>query len=100
MRKISKAKLTRSNTAEAEVEFDSGSWRVAGSTITSWPGPPVIDLTELFAQPVSRDGLANSPQRTLGPTISGAIPHQRNNAAPATVSLSDGTRISFVTAET
>jgi hypothetical protein len=103
MRKISKAKLARSNTAESDVEFvDSGPRRVAGSTITSWPGPAVIDLAELFAQPVPGGGLAHSPRNTPGPTIGGAVPGraaERKDASQATVSLSDGTRISFVTAD-
>jgi hypothetical protein len=101
MRKISKARLAGHDQPMTEVEFlDSGPGRVAGSTITSWPGPPVIDLVALFARPfsgVSRDPSANP----AGTTISGATPGRATYSrqlAEATVSLSDGTRITFATA--
>lgn len=103
MRKISKAKLTRPDRPATDVEFiDSGPRRVAGSTITSWPGPPVIDLTALFARPLSGGPLERSLASPLGPTISGAIPARvgpPEHPPKATVSLSDGTRITFASAD-
>jgi hypothetical protein len=102
MRKISKAKLTRSK----DVDFiESRPHRVTGSTITSWPGPVAIDLVQLFAQPTAIAAVANTQERTSGPTIGGASgtdaqcpSNGHEQHAGATVSLSDGTKISFVTA--
>jgi hypothetical protein len=103
MRKISKAKLARPDRAETYVEFiDSGPGRVPGSTITSWPGPPVIDLTALFARPPSGGPSESSPASPLGTTISGAMAGRaarRKHHGTTTVSLSDGTQITFATAD-
>jgi hypothetical protein len=64
--------------------------RIEGATITPWRGPPEVDLTALFARP------------TTGATVGGGgKPVQTPEPAGAgreTVSLSDGTRITFATA--
>lgn len=62
---------------------------VAGGTITSWPGVIDIDLSAILARPAS------------GGTIGGAalVSSERRQSKPSrTVSLSDGTRITFATA--
>jgi hypothetical protein len=102
MRTISKARLARPDRLAADVEIiDTGPGRVPGSTITSWPGPLVVDLAALFSRPVSGGRSEKSPASPLGPTIGGAASATaapaRQNAA--TVSLSDGTRITFATAD-
>jgi hypothetical protein len=103
MRKISKANLARSNRHEAAVEFiDSGPRHVTGSTITSWFEPPVVDLAEFFARPRSGGAPENAPADPLHATIGGATVDsatQSKNPARATVSLSDGTQITFATAD-
>lgn len=103
MRKISKAKFARSGRVEADREFiNSGSGRVQGSTITSWPGPPVIDLAELFSRPMSLNASNTYPAEQDSATITGATGSkvkQPERPQKATLSLSDGTTITFATAE-
>jgi hypothetical protein len=103
MRKISKATFARSGRVEADGEFiNSGSGRVQGSTITSWPGPPVIDLAALFSRPMPSNASNQSPADPVGATITGATGsevEQPKRPQKATVSLSDGTTITFTTAE-
>jgi hypothetical protein len=63
--------------------------RIPGATITSGPGVPDIDLNAFFARSVS------------GVTVTGAapvMPVSANRPIEGTVSLSDGTRITFATA--
>jgi hypothetical protein len=94
MRKISKARsfgLNR-NALDADLR-DTRPLRIPGATITSWPGSPDIDLDLLFGQPAA------------GPTVAGAIATDAGRIVgttnpapnPGTVSLSDGTRITFAT---
>jgi len=101
MRKISKANLAVPNRSGAAVEFiDSGPRHVTGSIITSWFEPPVVDLAELFARP--RGALENAPADPLQATIGGATADnatQPKNPEKITVSLSDGTQITFATAD-
>lgn len=90
MRKISKARslnLER-NTLNADL-VDTGPRRIHGATITSWPGSPDVDLDAFFARPAS------------GATVTGAIvakTPQADSYIYGTISLSDGTRITFATA--
>lgn len=89
MRKISKTRSARHDRYALEVELpDTRPRRIQGATITSWSGPPDIDLTALFARPAS------------GVTVTGAAPDggsQKGCPPEGTVSLSDGTRIKFAT---
>lgn len=94
MRKISK---TRSTAARGAMDADlrgNRPLRVPGATITSWRGPPDIDLNAIFSRPAS------------GVTVAGAGAGQDDHnlrsmaecRTPGTVSLSDGTTITFATA--
>jgi hypothetical protein len=88
MRKISKTRSSNRerNTFDADL-VDKGQGRIPGATITSWPAPD-IDLDAFFAR--------SGP----GATVTGAAPGEVARAdrpAEGTVSLSDGTRITFAT---
>jgi hypothetical protein len=90
MRKISKRRSSKldQNALDADLE-GARPRRIPGATITSWPSPD-IDLDAFFAKP------------TLGATVTGAAPGKaRRTGRPddATVSLSDGTRITFATTD-
>jgi hypothetical protein len=68
---------------------DTRQRRIAGATITSWPRSRDIDFDAFFARPAS------------DATVTGAVPNKTARAdrpAGGTVSLSDGTRITFATA--
>jgi hypothetical protein len=84
MRRISK---TRTGHDERNpVGYDRTQERplhVPGATVTSWNGSPEIDLDALFAKPAG------------GATVAGGTPGAANHRDPETVSLSDGTRITF-----
>jgi hypothetical protein len=67
---------------------DAGPGRIHGATITSWNGPPEIDLASLFAHTPSGVSIGGSA-RTPNPMQTQAP------ARPATVCLSDGTEITF-----
>ena len=71
--------------------YDTNPGRIHGATITSWNGPPAIDLASLFANASSKVSVAGStqpPQFTpAGKTSNSRI-----------ISLSDGTQIIFATA--
>jgi hypothetical protein len=58
--------------------------RIPGATITSWHGSPEIDLGALFGVQVN------------GPTVTGAAPAKMDRPLTGTVSMSDGTSITFV----
>jgi len=71
--------------------LDASPGRIHGATITSWNGPPDIDVTSLFANAASKvsvGGGAQSPQLTPAGQATDA----------STVRLSDGTKITFATA--
>ena len=73
------------------LHYDANPGRIHGATITSWNGPPEIDLALLFGNPspkVSVSGGTQPPQ---------FAPDDRGSKAE-TVSLSDGTKIFFATA--
>jgi hypothetical protein len=84
MRKISHARLIREKQNRIDTELsDPRPRRIPGATITSWHGSPQIDLDALFSQPRS------------GPTVASATLATGSRHAPATVSLADGTKITF-----
>ena len=68
---------------------DARPGRIQGATITSWNGPPEIDLAALFARPTGEATIAGGGQRI-----------EPIEAAPpsGTVHLADGTQITFATA--
>ena len=70
---------------------DANPGRIHGATITSWNGPPAIDLASLFAGASSKISVGGSGQP---PQFTPA--EQTTNSS--TVSLSDGTKITFATA--
>jgi len=90
MRKISKTRSSNldRNAIDAGV-VDTRPRRIPSATITAGPRTPDIDLEAFFA----RSG--------TGATVTGAVPAlpmPANRPVEGTVSLSDGTRITFATA--
>jgi hypothetical protein len=90
VRKISKTRSSNRerNAVDADL-VDTGPRRIAGGTITSWHGSPDIDLDAFFAR--------TTPDATVTGAASAKIAQVVRPAA-GTVSLSDGTRITFATA--
>jgi hypothetical protein len=91
MRKLSRTRSLdlRRDTLDTYLT-DTRQRRIPGATITSRPGSRDIDLSAFFARP------------TIDATVAGAAPGQATRAgrpAKGTVSLSDGTRITFATAD-
>jgi hypothetical protein len=95
MRKISKTRTSGLDRNRMDTDLgDTRPLRIPGATITSRPDSLAIDLDNLFARPAT------------GPTVAGAVsagatqakhpPADRPNKG--TVSLSDGTRITFANA--
>jgi hypothetical protein len=89
MRKISKTRSSNldRNTLDSDL-VDTRPRCIPGATITSWPGSTDIDLGAFFARSAS-DG-----------TVTGAAhakAAQVNRIVEGTVSLSDGTKITFAT---
>jgi hypothetical protein len=94
MRKISKTRS--SNLDRIEMDTDPGDTRplrIPGATITSWAGSLDIDLDNLFARPPPGATVAGAVSAKV--TETGEPPVGRLNRR--TVSLSDGTRITFAT---
>jgi hypothetical protein len=91
MRKLSKTRpLNHQRNTLDNYPADTRQRRIPGATVTSWPGSRDIDLDAFFARP------------TIDATVTGATrghATQRGRPAEGTVSLSDGTRITFATAE-
>lgn len=88
MRKISKSKSAIDNGCTGDyADVEERPRRVPGATITSWHGSPEIDLDALFERPANR------------PTVAGAAQIAPDRPAKETVSLSDGTRITFSRAD-
>jgi hypothetical protein len=84
MRKISTSKAAIDHQyAKDHHDEDTRPRRVPGATVTAWHGSPRIDLDALFAKP------------SAGPTVDSAIDADRGGFGADTVSLSDGTRITF-----
>ncbi len=92
MRKLSDTRDSLRKARAVDIELhDTRPRRIPGSTITSWPGAIDVELTVLLNR--ARDGA----------TIGGGLAARETANAPAcaddgTVSLSDGTRITFTTA--
>jgi hypothetical protein len=85
MRKISQSKSAIDNLRTQDQTYaDERPRRIPGATITSWNGAPQIDLDALFEQ------------STSGPTVAGAAKSGPTRPADDTVSLTDGSRITFV----
>jgi hypothetical protein len=85
MRKLSKARSSNRNRHTLDTyRDDTRQRRIPGATITSWPGSADIDLAAFFARAASDT------------TITGAVNAEPfDRTAKGTVSLSDGTRITF-----
>ena len=64
--------------------------RLHGATITSWNGPPEINLTAFFARCPMGTSVGGSDRRAQ-PDAPG------KRQTPQTVALSDGTEITFLT---
>ena len=90
MRKLSKTRSSNLDRHAMDASLaDMRPRRIPGATITSGPGVPDIDLEAFFARTAS------------GATVTGAsmaMPMPANRRVEGTVSLSDGTRITFATA--
>jgi len=83
MRKISTSKAAIDHQyAKDYHDEDTRPRRVPGATVTAWHGSPRIDL-DAFANPAA------------GPTVGSAIDADSGGFDAGTVSLSDGTRITF-----
>jgi hypothetical protein len=95
MQKISKSNLDRLHSGHVNFDAeltDRGPRHIQGATITSWSGRPHVDLAELFSR--------STPRESSGETVSGAMtgkPRPAGDPAFGTVSLSDGTKITFAT---
>ena len=90
MRKLSKTRSLdlKRDTLDTYLT-DTRQRRIPGATITSGPGSRDIDLGAFFARP------------TIDATVAGAAPGKATRAGRpvgGTVSLSDGTQITFATA--
>jgi hypothetical protein len=83
MRKISHARFSNDDHARDTERSDPRPRRIPGATITSWHGSLEVDLDALFAR-ISR-----------GPSVGGAAIAPDTGSAPVTVSMSDGTQITF-----
>lgn len=89
MRKLSKARSPNPTRYASDTYLENtGQRRIPGATITSWPGSTDIDLAAFFARTASDT------------TVTGAVPGKADSpgrTAQGTVSLSDGTRVTFAT---
>jgi hypothetical protein len=95
MQKIGKMRASPLDHAVLTAEMhDTRPRRVAGSTITGWPGALAVDLDALFARQPPGETIGGSSSQSAPDTH----PSPANNQAAKTVTLSDGTLITFVTA--
>jgi hypothetical protein len=95
MRKISKIRSSNLDRNATDTDLrETRPLRIPGATITSWPGSADINLDLLFAKPVPGTTIAGAVSAGVTPTA--GLADGRPNRG--TVSLSDGTRITFVTA--
>jgi hypothetical protein len=102
MRKISKTRGLGPIQDALELR-DARPIRIAGATITSWPGPIDVDLGNLFAHPASGPSVTGGATDRREATIPANNEHlvekvPKNRRRLGTVSLSDGTQITFATA--
>jgi hypothetical protein len=90
---------TDSQPADIELQ-DSRSGRIRGAAMRSWTGPPEVDLAALFANPCSGGSVGGSAAILTEPPAQpdGAGSPAKRGSAPTTVSLSDGTQITFTSA--
>ena len=99
MRKLRRRLVARSVDPPGVELDDAPPGRIPGATITSWDGPPDIDLAAFFAGSHTGESVAGSRRHS-------APPEAKPAPAKKTVCLSDGTEITFaatnqsVTAET
>ena len=91
MRKLSKTRSTnlKQDTLDG-YPSDTRQRRISGATITSGPQSPDVDLDAFFARPAD--------DATVTGAASGKTP-QANRPIEGTVSLSDGTQVTFATAD-
>lgn len=87
MRKISKTRTLRNQDDGWPTPSGDRPGRIAGATVTSWPGIAHIDVATLLMHATSSTSISGSS------TAGGPSTPERD-----TVSLSDGTSISFATA--
>jgi hypothetical protein len=88
MRKITQSKSAIDNQCTEDHTLEDGRpRRIQGATITSWNGPPRVDLEALF------------DRSTGGPTVTGAARTVPDRPVSETVALPDGSRITFVSAD-
>lgn len=89
MRKISKSRSSNleRNTLDADL-VDPRPRCIPGATITSWPGSHHIDLEAFFARSAS-DATVTGTAQTRAARV--------DRLSQGTVSLSDGTKITFAT---
>lgn len=89
MRKLSKTRSLDLKRSTLDTYLaDTRQRRIPGATITGGTGPPDIDLEAFFASPAS------------DATLTGAVTDKSarsDRPAEGTVSLSDGTRVTFAT---
>lgn len=80
--------------------WDSRPSRIPGATIRPWTDPPEVDVAALFAKPCSGGSVGGSSAILTEPPAQpgGAKPLVKRGSAPETVSLSDGTQITFTSA--
>lgn len=84
MRKISKGRNARA-AAMPQLPGDRPS-RIEGATITTWPGRAKLDMTALFTAAAARTTVTGTEATPVS---------AKPQPASTTVSLSDGTRITF-----
>jgi hypothetical protein len=105
MRKISKTRSSNldRNAMDADLR-NTRPLRIPGSTITPWSESLGVDLEVFFAQPVPDATVAGAAPLTAAQAGDPVLHHppaerpQDDRAKAGTVSLSDGTRITFATA--
>jgi hypothetical protein len=100
MRKISKTRASSLDHDEMHTGLrDARPLRIPGATITSWPGSADIDIDSLIAQPLPGTTVAGAGSDSVTQNGGAPAPHAPpDRPTRGTVSLSDGTRITFVTA--
>jgi hypothetical protein len=95
MRKISKTRsLSLDRSAMDADSRDTRPLRIPGATITSWSESLGTDLEVFFAKPVPDATVAGA----AAPNATQASDSPADRPIAGTVSLSDGTRITFATA--
>ena len=91
MGKTRKSKHISSVGAPEILLYDANPGRIHGATITSWNGPPEIDLALLFGNSSSKVSVSGGAQPPQFASVN-------RGSEPETINLSDGTKIIFATA--